>query len=125
MHLVHDDRGKPELVGTLSDVTDRHLEREQAAERLRQANQGLERLVDERTSDLARSLQHKDTLLKETHHRVKNNLQIISSLLGMQADSTGSSSVRGLLNESIGRAAVHGAHSRTFVPVGSRSPASI
>lgn len=103
VHLVHDETGKPELVGTLSDVTDRHLEREQAAERLRQANQGLERLVDERTSDLARSLQHKDTLLKETHHRVKNNLQIISSLLGMQADSAGSSSVRSLLTESIGR----------------------
>ncbi|WP_236515904.1 AAA family ATPase [Sandaracinus amylolyticus] len=41
--------------------------------------------AEEAASTLRTALEEKDALLKEVHHRVKNNMQLVSSLLSLQA----------------------------------------
>jgi PAS domain S-box-containing protein len=62
----------------------------------RQAERALRTTVRQLESALA----EKTVLLKEVHHRVKNNLAVISSLLGMKADATANADVRLALEQS-------------------------
>jgi PAS domain S-box-containing protein len=106
LSAVRTDLGKPKyFILVLEDIT----ERKHAEEELSRLNTGLESRIIERTRELEwvnsalvtenrqrslaeeklkTSLQEKEILIKEIHHRVKNNLQIIISLLFLQAKKT-------------------------------------
>jgi PAS domain S-box-containing protein len=90
MH-VRDEEGRLIAIEAIArDVTDRKR---------------LEQRLGEGIAELRRSLIEKTALLKEVHHRVKNNLQVICSLLSMQLSAAGSDAFSRPL---------HDAHSRVL-----------
>lgn len=63
------------------------------------------------TAELENNLHEKNVLLKEVHHRVKNNLQLIASIINMEVRKTGTpetkSTLRRIQDRVLGLATVH------------------
>lgn len=66
-------------------------------------NQELERRVEERTRHLSEALSDRDVLLHEVHHRVRNNLQVIVSLLRAKRRRIEDARARAAFDEAMNR----------------------
>jgi two-component sensor histidine kinase len=108
-HLLRPPRkGKPadELEYLSSSLNGLYASLMATIESLRHTNEKLDQEIGERKkaeTALRSSVAEKESLLKEVHHRVKNNLQIISSLLSLQGRKTHNPEALGFLQDAQNR----------------------
>jgi two-component sensor histidine kinase len=80
----------------------RPIQAEQMPPEIRELAESMEEMADAivgRDASLRDSLAQKDALMREIHHRVKNNLQVISSLLNMQQRALSDPAARAAMSD--------------------------
>lgn len=71
--------------------------------------------LKEKEDELKESLKNKETLLAEIHHRVKNNLAVVSGLMQLQTLNSSNSEITDLLNSSVSRIrSIAGIHEQLY-----------
>ncbi len=90
------------VLSSIVDITNRkhaEQERDRLLNELQKLNVELEARVSVRTADLSKALREREVLIQEIHHRVKNNLQVISSIINMQIRKLDAGANRDALEE--------------------------
>ena len=63
----------------------------------------INKLLEKQKSEISRQNEAKKTMLQEIHHRVKNNLQVVNSLLRMQSSKMKDKNILGMFKETQSR----------------------
>jgi two-component sensor histidine kinase/putative methionine-R-sulfoxide reductase with GAF domain len=95
------------MLSTVAAMVSTKLVQAKSNEQVKKYQINLEKLVQRKTrqleesnKDLLSKNKEKEVLIKEIHHRVKNNMQIIISLLNMQANLASSEHEKAVFSES-------------------------